>query len=202
MTTEQNQDQNAIPTTDSTNQNVTTSFKVKKKNKTHPNEGKYPGYECSEVNEKYYDILAEIEDPAVLEKFVTGRYIWDAEKTAEYFDSLQVGDVFGCPVFMEDKEANQIRIVLSAYKVESIGSDVIHCEDVSRSPIWHKKKVDVFFEDVSNGLKMELTEILYRDGKPYGIPEEEEINVKVILPPGTKLKENGEVVKDDEQGTV
>jgi hypothetical protein len=191
MTTEQDQTTNntPTPTSESENQNVTTSFKVKKKNKVHPSQGKYPGYECYEVNEKYFEILGELTEPDELKKFITGRYIWDAEKTAEYFDSLQVGDVFGCPVFMHDSESEQTKIVLSIYKIESIGADVLHCQDVSRSPVWNKKKVDVFFEDVSNGLKMELTEILYRDDKPYGIPEEEEINVKVILPPGTKLKE-------------
>lgn len=156
----------------------TVTFKAKiRKN---PNDAKYPGRECSEVTEVIYSLLEDMDTKEDISALLEGRAIIDMEATATYFDSLQVGDVFGCAVFMAatvDKPLTQW--VLSRYKIDSIGDDILHCTDVSDFNL-KGNKVNVCFEDVSFSLAGKLTEILYRDNMVYGMNTE--VDVRINLP--------------------
>lgn len=165
-----------------------TTFTVKKKNKTHPNEVKYPGRPCSEVQDALYNLMGKLETNEEMEALIKGEIIIDEEKTAAYFDSLRVGDIFSCAVLKEAYLEPELQErVLSMYQIDSIETetDTLVCTDKSAWGIDKGTEIRVAFEDVSFSLASELTEILYRDGKPYGIPEETEVKVTVRKPPTT-----------------
>ena len=85
----------------------------------------------------------------------------DLEKVAEFMKSVHVGDYVGV-------EHNQYRVEeVSEYSF--IGMNILS-----------KERMTLSSEDLTMGLGSGFCEILYRDGKPYGIETEKQVKVKIV----------------------
>ena len=85
----------------------------------------------------------------------------DLEKVTEFMKSVQVGDYVGV-------EHNQYRVEeVSEYSF--IGMNILS-----------KERMTLSSEDLTMGLGSGFCEILYRDGKPYGIETEKQVKVKIV----------------------
>lgn len=85
----------------------------------------------------------------------------DADAVNTFLKTVQVGDYVGV-------EHNQ-------YKVEEVYED-----SFNGIHILSRNSVVVNVEDLTMGLGTGFCEILYRDGKPYGIETEKQVKVKIV----------------------
>lgn len=85
----------------------------------------------------------------------------DLKSVETFLKTVNVGDVVGV-------EHNQ-------YRVEEVNSDRFLGENILTKACHALSP-----EDITMGLGMGYCEILYRDGKPYGIETEKQIKVKII----------------------
>lgn len=85
----------------------------------------------------------------------------DLAKVAEFMKSVHVGDIVGV-------EHNQYRVE-EVSEHSFIGLNALSKEHMTLSS-----------EDLTMGLGSGFCEILYRDGKPYGIETEKQVKVKIV----------------------
>lgn len=147
-----------VKVTDATN-----TFKITRKN--HPNERMYKGRATMETQGAITQAL-ECLDEQQFGELALGTLIYDEESTAELFDSILPGDIIGlCGL------EPLVGWVSHQWEVLETDSDLDMLKCKQRySP--HKEKL-ITFEDVSIGLLLGRAEILLRDGKPYGLTDEE-----------------------------
>lgn len=147
------------------------TFKVTRKD--HPNERMYLGRATMETQGALNQAL-ECLSSEEFDKLALGTLIYDEESTAELFDSIQVGDVIGlCGL------EPRVGWTSHQWEVLSIEKDLDMLKCKQRHPP-HKEKI-ITFEDVSIGLLLGRGEILLRDGKPYGLSEDEQsYNVSIV----------------------
>lgn len=176
------------------------TFKITTKRKEHPNAVKYQGRPTMEFGSAFRSFILDLSEPEKVEAFLERRLVFEEEMTAEFFDSIQVGDVIGLGLasgFDEIGENPHDEAAAYKFKVLEIpeGQDILKVRNVTfesdkpnprRAP--HVgTELEVTFEDVSCGLGMSFAEILMRDGKPFGVSEEVEINVKFVDAQGNPL---------------
>lgn len=161
-------------------------FTVKEKRREHPNARKYPGYACVELGTALRKFLSDLE-PEEFEALQKGELIFEEDETAEFFDSIKVGDVVGVGVlkgFEGEPAAYQFEILSI-----DVDGDTMRAKDVSIDekstkkyfdPYFTPPERDLTFEDMSVAFGMGFGEILMRDGKPFGVSEEIEREVVVF----------------------
>lgn len=142
---------------------ITDSFKVTRKD--HPNERLYNGRSTMENIQAFTQAL-ECLDPDDFDKLCTGTLVHDEERTAELFDSILPGDIIG--LCSNVRGVGWVGEQWSVLNVD-LEADKLLCQ----SRFDEHKVREVFFEDISIGLLLGRAEILLRDGKPYGLPEDE-----------------------------
>jgi len=168
--------------------NSTTEYKVTRK--SHPEEKKYPGFVCWEVNNAINQML-ECLTAEEFRDLSLGTLVYDEESTAEMFDSIQVGDVIGV-VTPSIEEGGHIprQYVVLATSVEG-KEDTLLCEHrfFGKTKEMEKVKKEITFENVSCSMAIGFFHILQRDGKPFGLTEADELTIKVIGPAAPSLED-------------
>lgn len=160
---------------------VKDSFKVKTKRKEHPNATKYPGRPSLEFGTALRKFLCDL-TPEQAEKFADRDLVFEEEVTAEFYDSIQEGDIVGIGLLYGINPKNEP----SAHKFKILkinkGEDTMIARDVSFEHPKSKYKgeeIELTFQDISCAFGMGFAEVLERDGKPFGVSEEIEIEVKI-----------------------
>lgn len=165
---------------------VKDKFNVKVKRKEHPSARKYPGGPSMEFGTALRKFLSDLE-PAEFEELQNGELIFEEHVTAEFFDSIRVGDTIGIGV-LEGFEGEP-----TAYQFEvlsiNVNDDIMCVKDVSIDEKSAKKYIDpnfkapereLTFEEISVAFGMGFGEILMRDGRPYGVSEEIEREIVLV----------------------
>lgn len=150
---------------------TTDTFKVTRKN--HPNEKNYIGRPTMETMQAFTQALECLEEDDFT-KLCEGTLVYDEERTAELFDSIQAEDIIGLC-----HNVKGVGWVAEQFKVLSIDkeSDKMFCQ----SRYNKEKEYEFFFEDVSIGLLLGRAEILIRDGKPYGLTDDQlNMTIKIV----------------------
>ena len=168
--------------------NSTTEYKVTRK--SHPEEKRYPGFVCWEVNNAINQML-ECLSAEEFRDLSLGTLVYDEESTAEMFDSIQVGDVIGV-ITPSPEDGGQVprQYVVLATSVEG-KEDTLLCEHrfFGKSKEIEKPKKEITFENVSCSMAIGFFHILQRDGKPFGLTEADELTIKVIGPAAPSLED-------------
>lgn len=162
----------------------TKSYKFK--TQVHPNEKKYVGRKCLEVENAMNQAMQflDMDDFVAIQK---GTFIHDEDDTAEVFDEVEVDDIVG--LLLKIPETNRPAFkhwIPDTYKVKSIDSDedTMVLNRVRRARMrkrgeqapWEvdeTEDIQVAFEDWSIGMFLNYGEILYRNGEPWDLTEDE-----------------------------
>lgn len=172
---------------------VKETFKIKKTTKEHPNATKYPGRQSMEFGSAVRQFMCEL-SAQQLQEFAEDSLVFEEEVTSEFYDSILEGDVVGVGLFTglnafglnpnRGPSAHKFKIL----KINA-GEDTMLARDVTFEHPKSKtlgEEVTLTFELLSCAFGMGFGEILERDGKPYGVPLETEIEVKIY---GEKTEE-------------
>ena len=155
------------------------------KNTTHPREHLYQGKTGYDYNKAMTGLLPKLSEEQ-MEKLEANTLMMDLDKTKSWVSSLVVGDTIG--------------IVSKVYQVapKTKGSpiDSISVYRLVGSPGKYEKLSDDIEEiswfEIDHARELELLDILWRDGKPYGIPETRDMTVVLLHdleePKGKKKK--------------
>lgn len=185
------------------NVQVKDKFTVKYKRKEHPNARKYPGKPSMEFGTALRKFLTDL-NAQERDDFQKGELVFEEEASAEFFDSIEAGDVIGigllygikeplfnkegtpCTYLFEVLEIDKEADLMKARNVTFRDKDGNVDEEICG------QKVELAFEDLSAALGLGFGEILERDGKPFGVSEEIEQEVLVL---GKKEEEEKEEEK-------
>src|SRR5690606_25483658 len=146
-------------------QNKEVTLKIK--NKKHPSASRYPGRANYEVNKTFTPFLLNLSSEEI-EKFENFELFLEETEAREEFSTVLVGDKIGFLAKYENGMVSSIGEVLE------IKNDAFILQDQ-----YSKEEVQLGFAEASVGRAVGYFEILYRNDKPYGIPEEEEVTVNV-----------------------
>lgn len=160
---------------------VKEEFTVTHKRKEHPNDRKYPGRPSMEFGTAVTKFLSDL-DKQEFEDFSKGELVFEEEVSAEFFDSILVGDVVGLGVlkgFDESPCAYKWKILEVDTEADTIRARNCTWEDEKKHPDYKGDEAVITFEEFSCGMGMGFGEILERDGKPFGVSEEIEQVIKI-----------------------
>jgi len=145
--------------------------------KHHPNDVRYPCRSTHEIIDAGRKLITNL-SISERQQMLAGELVIDEEETAEFYDQIEVKDVIGLGIF-RDVTANIPGFSSNMYSVEEIhkGDDYMECKN-----FYTKEIEDISFQDISIGLALNLSEILYRDDKPFGAPNEQEWTIKIQAP--------------------
>lgn len=132
---------------------------IKVKVKHHPDEDRYPGYKSLEYREALLGMMMTY--PASPDV----NFVFDKVATHEFVKTLKPGDVIGLGI-------DRVHI-----KSTNIGNDQ---ELVIGMSFMDKCLHSFSLQEIDKAVKMSFAQILYRDDKPYGIDEEQELKLKII----------------------
>lgn len=154
---------------------------LKIKNKKHPSAARYPGRANYELNKTFLPFFTDL-SPEDIEKFESFNLFIDETESREEFATVMVGDKIGFVAKYDNGMVSSIGEVLE------IKPDIFVLKD-----IYNNQEIDLTFAEASVGRHIGYFEILYRNDKPYGIPEEEEVKVNVEWddPDAEKQTEDG-----------
>lgn len=156
-------------------------FTVKFKRKEHPNAGKYPGRASQEFGYAFSMFLAELDTPSV-DSLLDGTYVYDEELSAQFFDSVLEGDVLGVGLasgFDNHPAAYKFLILSIDREADKMLARNVTFEN-PKYPEYKGEERELTFEELSVALGTGFGEILMRDGKPFGVPEEEEMTINIV----------------------
>lgn len=152
---------------------------IKAKRKYHPLDEKYRGHDSGQET-----MVAEIEyldslnsDQSVA--FEKNKLIFDAIKLDAYWNEINLKDILGYKGFrylVEGKTKSTLS--LNKIKPKHYLSDP---DEIMYDNTFVDNNLKVSKYDLDYAMNIKFTDILYRDGKPYGMPEEFEYKVKVTL---------------------
>lgn len=176
---------NQIMTTDTptpdtqatTSESEVKEHKVKVKIKHHPDEQKYAGHTTNDHRDAMLKQLCKMADDYNL-PYSDSNFLFDADKTKEFLASLKKDDIIG--------------IQHDRYLV----TDVPGTHETALNALLVPSKVEasVSLQEVDKALEGGFAQILYRDDKPYGVPEYEEVTFKII----NKTKQQTEEEKEED----
>lgn len=150
---------------------TTDTWKFSRKN--HPNEKNYLGRATMETMQAFTQALECLEGEE-FDKLCDGTLIYDEERTGELFDAILADDIIGLCY-----NVRGVGWVAEQFKVLSIDkeADKMLCQ----SRYNKEKEQEFFFEDISIGLLLGRAEILIRDGKPFGLTDDQlNVTVKIV----------------------
>lgn len=150
-------------------------IKTQAKNTEHPREHLYQGKTGYDYNKAMMNLLPKLSEEQ-MEKLEAHSLIMDLDKTRSWVSSLLVGDTIG--------------IVSKVYQVvpKTEGSpidSVSVCRLVGRPGKYEKLSNDIeeiSWCDIDHARELGLIDILWREGKPYGIPETRDMTVVLLHP--------------------
>lgn len=152
---------------------------IKAKRKYHPLDEKYRGHDSSQetmvAEIEYLDSLSSEQSIA----FEKNKLIFDAAKFETYWGEIQPKDIIGYKGFkylVEGKTKSTLSLNRIKPKHYLSDPDVVTFDNT-----FVDNNVKVSKYDLDYAMNIKFTDILYRDGKPYGMPEEFEYKVKVAL---------------------
>jgi hypothetical protein len=145
------------------------TFKIKVKNKHHPNDDKYQEKSTFESNQAWTKLLT-VASPEQMDDLLDRKLIIEPEDTEAFMTETIPGDIIGYAHARENEVMYTGRMTV----LNSEGGCIVG-EDLYRD----KQTVVLSKSDVSIALATGFLEILYRDGKPFGIPEETEVEVRI-----------------------
>lgn len=153
----------------------TTERVIKVKNKVNPRDYMYTGNEGLEHQQARTRVICALSPDDAMQLAMPSVSEELARETQELFNTVKVGDVIG---YLASK------LIISDVTEDEAGNAVLTTGD---------ELLVASDSDVVLAHKMGLLEILYRDGKPFGIPEERE--VKLII----HNKSNNAVTNGEQQ---
>lgn len=155
-----------------------TDTTIKIKVKKHPNESKYPGRACRDMMFALLDFVAKL-TPEQKSAFEDETLEMDPAETLAAIQTVLPKDQIGLTVQYEN---GWIPTVMT---VESID---LENKLISGTDVYAKEETVVSFAEASVSKAMGYFEILYRDDKPFGQPDEKELKVRIHY----EAKENEE----------
>jgi hypothetical protein len=166
-------------------------IKTQAKNTTHPREHLYQGRTGYDYNKAMMDLMSRMTEEQMeeLAKGPGNTLLMDKKKTCEWVRSLQPADLVGV--------IDQLYLVQN---VESFGdTNRLHLAKAKRLGPGDYAVVDYNGEasyfsvyELDHARELGLLDILWRDGKPYGIPETRDMTVVLLhdLEEQTSRKKN------------
>jgi len=147
-------------------------IKTQAKNTTHPREHLYQGRTGYDYNKALMNLMSKMTEEQ-MEELENGHLIMDREKTVDWMFSTQPGDLIG---FMKD-----------LYLVQTVPqNEVLHVAKAKRNGpgdyqvVEYGKASFLSMSELDHARELGLLEILWRDGKPYGIPETRDMTVVLL----------------------
>ena len=129
--------------------------------KEHPNAFRYPGSATGDYFHAQVDYMTSLSE-GEKELHSLGALVRDPAKVMEFVDTVEVGDVVG--------------VGMNTLEVESKGGMSLVC----KNKLLKETGIDVSMMELDEAIGMGYAEILYRDGKPYGVDQTKEVNVTII----------------------
>ena len=149
--------------------------KIKIRRKKHPQEPKYPGRPNLEMSTAFSQFLFLL-TPEQGAELGNDSLILDLEGTAEEAQEIRVGDKLGIALRFDNGYVPTVLEVQSTDPGAQISESIYSCVDR-----YTKSEVDFTFQELSIARAMGYYDVLFRDGKLYGVPEFEELNVKFAV---------------------
>jgi len=152
---------------------------IKAKRKYHPFDEKYRGHDSTQET-----MIAEIEyldslNSTQSDLFVENKLIFDTVKFDAYWNEINLKDIIGYKGFRYLVEGKtKSKLSLNRIKPKHYLSDP---DEIMYDNTFIDNNLKVSKYDLDYAMNIKFTDILYRDGKPYGMPEEFEYKVKVAL---------------------
>lgn len=170
-------------------------IKTQVKNTTHPREHLYQGRTGYDYNKAMMDLMSRMTEEQMeeLAKGSQSGLLMDKEKTVEWMLSVKPGDVIGVvkdlylvqePAYPDDFDPDLELFVARAKPVKGKPGTFESVSDssVPLLTVW----------ELDHARELGLLDILWRDGKPYGIPETRDMTVVLLhdLEEQTSRKKN------------
>jgi hypothetical protein len=152
---------------------------IKAKRKYNPLDEKYRGFDSTQET-----MVAEIEYMDTLNSeqsklFAKNKLIFDVAKLDALWNEIKVQDILGYKGSMYLVEGKtKSNLSLNKLKPKRYLSDP---NETTFDNTFQDNNLKVSRYDLDYALNIKFTDILYRDGKPYGLPEEFEYKTKVVL---------------------
>ena len=146
------------------------------KTKVHPREHLYLGKTGYDYNKALLALMPRMTED-MIDQFDTGDLVMDADKTLEFLSEVKIGDVIGV-------KAQRYQVVhgheldpyqaLPVNKVKPTKTEGVY-EPVESKPVEFLK-----FGEIDHARELGLLDILWRDGKPYGVDEFQDMTVVLL----------------------
>jgi hypothetical protein len=145
--------------------------KTKVKHNTHPREHLYFGKTGYDYNKALLEVLVKIPEDKV-EEFMDGNFVTDLEKTSEVISHMEVGDIVGIKEHRYQILDLSDSIVANKVKPSKVPGVYVPCEEDSTETIT--------IGQVDFARALGLVDILWRNGKPFGVDEEQDMTVVLL----------------------
>lgn len=163
----------------------TIKTKVKIHHNKHPSEYRYggrPNYDIENGLTKFLLMLSDEDSSKVL----NGTYFWDPEGTKEEFSNVQIGDKLGIAIQYSNGW------ITTKMKVSEVSTNTIRGKDE-----FTKEEIAYDMIESSVARALGFFEILERDGKPFGLPENETQDITLKYDDGKEeAEENNEDIQE------
>lgn len=157
------------------------TFQVSLKNKTHPRHYEYVGLPTLDRSMEQMSALQGA-SPEVMVQVIMMTW-FDRDKLKEFYAKVQVGDVIGVGYHPYEVVTRPEEVPQSGDEVGLEVRDITPCFQ-DNCPLEKVREeahpVPMNASYLTSNLYLGRCEILYRDEKPYGIPEEEKWDTEVI----------------------
>lgn len=151
--------------------------KTQVKNTVHPREHLYQGRTGYDYNKALMALMSRITEEQ-MENLELGFLVMNKEETREWMETIQVGDVIGVV-------SEKYRVVAGApldpfpclpvNKVKAVPNKPGEYQEASNAPV---EFLSEFVLD--HARELGLLDILWRDGKPFGVPETRDMTVVLL----------------------
>jgi hypothetical protein len=157
---------------------VVTSTKVQVRNKSHPRRKFYNNACCYEILKESFSLLRKY--PSLLTDVEAGTVVGDPERLSGFWEEIHEGDLVGLGTWVPGQGwLNRLLLVKrkssskkkTRTKKGPVNPGTLRCKLVDSRGEPEEGQVTVTGAQISVGLEAGFAEILYRDGRPYGIDE-------------------------------
>lgn len=150
---------------------------IKIKRKKHPSEPRYPGRPNFEMGQALNQLLFLL-TPKQAADLGHDTLILDEPGTIEDAMAIQVGDKIGIALRFENGYIPTILEVNKIHRESEVDQKQDWFQCIDR---YTKSEIEFTFQELSIARALGYYEVLMRDDKLFGIPEYEEINVKISV---------------------
>jgi hypothetical protein len=149
---------------------INTQTKVK----THPREHLYLGKTGYDYNKALLALMPRMTED-MMEQFETGDLVMDADKTLEFLSQVKIGDVIGVKSYRYRVNRN--------HRLDSTVLEVAKVKPTKTEGVYEPLSDDaeaLKFGELDHARELGLLDILWRDGKPYGIDEFQDMTIVLL----------------------